>query len=224
MARPTTIKPTAPLVAPPTAPLVALPAAPPLTQAGRDLIYEFETGGRSGYNPRPEWPRGASGVTVGIGYDCGYNSRQVIIADWAALPNRQEERLAATAGVTGRAAQSRLAEVRDIVVTWDLAGQVFDRVTVSKFWQLCERTYPGFDALHPNAQAAILSLTFNRGSSLVGERRKEMLAIKQLVPKQDYRRMAGQIRAMERVWRGTEIEHGMTRRREAEARLLETAR
>jgi len=127
------------------------------------------------------------------------------------------------AGFTGSAAAARLSQVRDIVVKWELAGQVFEQVSVTKFWQLCQRTYPGFDRLAPNAQAALLSLTFNRGSSLVGERRREMLVIKNLVPKRDYAGMANQIRLMKRVWRGTNLERGMSRRRDAEARLMESA-
>lgn len=202
--------------------LVALPAPPPLSPAGRALIYEFEVGGvgRLPNGGRPEWPGFASGVTVGVGYDCGYNSRAVILADWRKLIGA--ERLAATAGITGQAAKPRALQVRDIVIKWGLASEVFDATTLTKFWQLTRRTFPGFDDLRPNAQAALLSLVFNRGASLAGPRRAEMRALTTLSPRADYPGMARQLRAMKKIWAGTDIERGMTRRRDAEAALMET--
>lgn len=196
-----------------------------LTAEGRALLYEFEVGGGQRYYERflarPTWPGFASGVTVGVGYDCGYNSAAVILADWRRFAQR--DRLAATAGLTGTAAKGRIAALRDIVVSWNLAEDVFAEVTVARFYALCARTYPGFERLHPNAQAALLSLTFNRGDSMVGQRRAEMRTIRGMTAAKDYAGMAGQLRAMKRIWRGTDIESGMVRRREAEARLMETA-
>ena len=69
----------------------------------------------------------------------------------------------------------------------------------------------------------MISLVFNRGTGIVGPKRTEMAHLKEVdIPALDYRGMARQERLMERVWRGTDLEHGMTRRREAEARLIET--
>lgn len=208
-------------------PLVALPEPPQiLTPAGRALIYQFEVGGGQPYYnrflARPTWPGAASGVTIAIGYDLGYNSRAVILSDWKGLPGNHPARLAEVAGYKGGSAKPKVAQVRDILVAWKIAEEVYDRVTVTKFYSLCKRTYPGFEELRPNAQAAILSLTFNRGNSLVGERRREMKEIARLAPKADYAGMAKQIRLMKRVWTGTDIQAGMYRRRDAEARLMET--
>jgi GH24 family phage-related lysozyme (muramidase) len=55
-----------------------------------------------------------------------------------------------------------------------------------------------------------------------GPNRLEMRAARDLVPEARLRGMAIQFRKMIRVWRGTSIEKGMTRRRIAEAKLLET--
>ena len=201
--------------------LVQLPEPPKLSDQGRSLIYEFETGGRAGFDPHPEWPGFQSGVTVGIGYDCGYNSPQVVLHDWSKVEGK--ERLAATAGISGSRARPLARQVRDIMVHWELATNVFDETTVTKFWLLCQHTFPGFNDMHANAQAGILSLVFNRGNSLTGDRRREMRAIKELIPRQDYRAIAKQIRLMKRVWVGTDIQAGMFRRREAEAALIESA-
>jgi len=204
-----------------TAQLIGLPPKPALSPEGFELILEFETGGRSGYNPRPEWPGFASGVTIGVGYDCGYNAAPVVRSDWRKL--QAAPRLAATSGITGRPARSKAAALRDVLVRWELAGEVFTEVTVARFHALTKRTFPGVEQLHPNAQAALVSLVFNRGNSLVGERRSEMRAIREAVARADYREIARQLRAMVRLWRGTDIERGMSRRRNAEAALVETA-
>lgn len=210
-------------------PAIVLPPPPPLTATamefllstgGRALVLEFETGGRSGYDPHPEWPGGASGVTVGIGYDLGYYSSAVIKSDWRALKER--DRLAAVSGFTGLRASEKRKTVKDIFVAWAVATDVFDRVDVAREFANAKRAMPGVQDLRPNAQAAIISLGFNRGWSLSGANRLEMRAIRDLVPKRDYEGMALQFRKMIRVWSGTSIEKGMTRRRHAEAKLILT--
>jgi len=203
--------------------VIGLPDTPEISPAGYDLIVGFETGGQADYTqwPRPEWPGGASGVTVGIGYDCGWNDARVILSDWMRL-DRNALRLAETSGIRGTPARPRAAALRDIVVDWEIAMGVFDRVTVTRFWQLARRTYPGFDDLRPNAQAALVSLTFNRGSDMLGDRRYEMRMIRECAARADYAGMAYWNRRSARVWRGTDIYAGMARRREAEARLMET--
>ncbi len=196
------------------------PSADLLTSDGRALIIEFEVGGRSGYNPHPEWPAGASGVTIGVGYDLRFNGKAVIASDWAALPKRDLERLLAAQGLSGSAASAKARELRDITIPWEVAIAVFERVTVAKFDALSRRTYPGYDALRGHARDSLISLTFNRGSSLVGARRVQMAEIARLSPKRDYEGMADQEEDMIPIWRGTEIYGGMKRRRLAEAAIM----
>jgi len=121
------------------------------TKAG-PLILEFETGGRSGYNPHPEWPAAASGVTIGIGYDLRFNSRAVIAQDWQALPAHALNRLVDAQGLSGEAAQQRARELHDITVPWAMACDVFEHTTVVKFHQLCKHTWPGYDVLRAHSQ------------------------------------------------------------------------
>ena len=182
-------------------PLVELPAAPALTPQGHALIVEFEVGGRSGYNPHPEWPGGSSGVTVGIGYDLGYYSKSVIASDWKALPATSVAQLLTVQGKTDGRAHAALSQVRDIYVQWQLANGVFDNVDVAREFANARHAYRGFDDLRPNAQAAIISLDFNRGCSFAGINRTEMRDIRDRgVPNQDYDRIASQLRKMVRVW------------------------
>jgi len=205
------------------------PALPPkahdflLSQGGRGLILEFETGGKSGYDPHPEWPGGASGVTIGIGYDLGYYSARVIDSDWSALNQGVRARLVGVSGQTRQRARHSLSEVHDIYVQWAIATDVFDNVDVAREFANAKRSMPGFTDIRPNAQAALLSLGFNRGWSFEGANRSEMRDIRDYgVPNQNYPRIASDLRKMPRVWRGTSIERGMTRRRLAEAELVET--
>ncbi len=205
--------------------LLTIPPRPEVSPDGLQLIYDYEVGGGKAYYDRflrrPEWPGGYSGVTVGVGYDLGYNSQSVILRDWHMVVER--ERLAGVAGITGQRAKAALGSVRDILISWDLANGVFQDVTLARFWGLTQRTFPGFEKLRPNAQAALVSLVFNRGSSLVGESRREMRAIKALVPSEDYKGIAGQIRAMKHLWPlSSDVGLGLQRRRESEARLMET--
>ena len=209
---------------PADATLFSDPPAPALSPAGRALIYEFEVGGRSGYNPRPEAPDArASGVTWGIGYDGHQNAPKVITADWQALGDPTAQRLAATHPYYGKSAQAHLHEVHDILVAFGVASDVFDRIDVAREFAAARRAYgPAFDALRPNAQAALISNGFNRGYSTVGANRTELRAIVSLVPSKDYDGMAAQLQTSARVWRGTTIENGMRRRRFAEAALMRT--
>ena len=207
------------------APLFALPPVPELTSSGHALILDQETGGQRVYNrnPHPEWPEGQSGITQGIGYDDSCNSPSVIIGDWSMLGDVNARRLAATHPYTGRTAKTHLRDVRDILVSWDSATQVFDNVDVPRTFKQCQRAFPGFDDLRENCQAALVSLVFNRGASMIGDGRREMRAIRDTgVPNRDYDFIAAQFRSMIRIWAGTSIYDDMRDRRRAEAALVLT--
>lgn len=188
-----------------------------------DLIVSFEINSPAFYEQKlqaPVWPQGESGVTVGIGYDLGYQAASVILQDWRAHSERS--RLALQAGIKGEAAKARIASLHDIRTSYALARQVFDDTTVVTYYRAMRRAYPGAEKLHPIAQGVLTSLTYNRGTSMRGERRREMATIRDVcVPAADYVCMALELRAMTRVWKGSSIERGMTRRRNAEAGLLE---
>jgi hypothetical protein len=199
------------------------PQVPALSPAGENLIIEFEVGGHSGYNPHPELPDlRLSGVTVGIGYDLHQNTREHILSDFSSLSAPAPARLAATQPFYGRSAVEPWKAARDIIVPWQIAIGVFDRIDVAREWSRAERALPGFDALRPNAQAALISLGFNRGWGMSGDSRREMRGVRDAVRTRNYEVIATNLRQMERVWRGTTIYGGMVRRRNAEAALVLT--
>jgi hypothetical protein len=190
-----------------------------------ELILEFEVGGGREYYEsllqRPTWPEGQSGITIGIGYDLGYNTVDVFNQDWHKLPDGEQQRLSNCCGLTEDAAKERLPSVRDIIVPWELAWEVFNIVTVPKFYNLTKEAFPGFEQLPADVQGGLVSLVFNRGTSMQGNRRVEMRVIRDLITKKNVSKIPEQIRKMKRIWLGTSIEKGMNRRRDAEAALIE---
>lgn len=212
--------------------LAALFPVPPAPSLLSDkailLIIEFEVGGgQKSYNVHPIWPEAQSGITIGIGYDLGYNSPAGFNQDWHQLGQLERNQLTPCCGLKGQAAKTYLSNVQTLVIPWNLAWNVFVSSTIPKFYQLTKSTFPGFEQLPSNAQGALVSLVFNRGSDLdenrssPDDRRREMRAIRDLVPRKDLAGIAQQLRQMKRIWVGTSVEKGLAKRREAEAILVE---
>ncbi|MEO8205314.1 MAG: hypothetical protein ABI615_03980 [Chthoniobacterales bacterium] len=200
--------------------LFGIPTSPRMTPQGLQHFVEYEVGSEAQYNhwPHPEWPQGMSGVTQGIGYDNGYTARRQILSDWCFIS--EVERLAATAGIKGRAAKDAAYAVRDIYIPFNGAMDVFQNVDAPRYYQMCRRIFPGFDDLAPLSRDALASLVYNRGSSMAGPGRIEMREIARLTSRKDYRGIAFQIRAMKRLWKNAGLD-GLLARREAEARMVE---
>jgi hypothetical protein len=195
-----------------------------LSKKSLDLILEFEVGGGENYYNKflknPAWPEGQSGVTIGVGYDLGYVNKTEFSEDWKDLPKEIFDRLYKVVGIKGYNAKNLIRGLRDINIPWDLALKVFNNKTVTKFYNLTKQTFPNFDNLPEDAKGGLVSLVFNRGNALEGDRRREM----KLVSNYDQKALsfiANQIRHMKRIWIGGSIEKGMSRRRDAEAKLIE---
>lgn len=194
-----------------------------LSREGYDLIVEYEVGGKAYYQSRlskPTWPGGASGVTIGIGYDLGYNTRAQIAADWSALlASDKIAALQSVAGLKGQSARVAVARVRGVVIPWETALAVFERRTLSRFGALTAGAFPAAGAQHPHGQSALVSLVFNRGSSLSGDSRQEMRWIRYNLTAHP-ERVPGDFRAMRRLWIGKGLD-GLLIRRNAEAALFQ---
>lgn len=195
----------------------------PLEDEAVALIVDFEVGGQALYvrrYQRPIWPGAASGVTVGIGYDLGHQRAAAIRQDWHRHAER--ERMASMAGIVGEAARLARLGVADIVVPWEHAMDVFRGASLVEYCRRARRAFgpAAFDAAPAQVQGALVSLVYNRGASMTGPARLEMRQIRDVcLPARDAGCVAGQIRAMVRLWRGSSIEAGMYRRRFAEAAL-----
>jgi GH24 family phage-related lysozyme (muramidase) len=194
-----------------------------VSKKGLQQIVRHEISSASYYRKflsHPTWPGGASGVTIGIGYDLGYNNGQQTRKDWSGkLPEMDLERLVAVCGLKGDGARQVLKNVESVSIPLEAAQSVFYESTLSRYAAATARVYPGVEDLHPNAQAALLSLVYNRGTSLSGPSRREMAAIRDLVVQKDYVGISEQIRAMKRLWEEKGLD-GLLKRRDDEARLV----
>jgi GH24 family phage-related lysozyme (muramidase) len=180
-----------------------------------------------GMNQPGAWPGGASGITIGIGYDLGYVTVDQFESDWGEfLTAAVRERLKAVVGLTGLKAKNRAAGCADIKVRRTDAEEVFRKRTIPRYELLTMQAFPGLADLPPEVQGALVSLVYNRGASMVDkpgeDRRREMRAIRDAVEEEDLQEIADQLRSMKRLWEGKGLD-GLLARREAEARLVESA-
>ena len=199
-----------------------------ISQESFDLIVNSEISSRAMYERnyhRPERPGGQSGITVGIGYDCGYSTIAGIRQDWAGkIPDAMVAVLCSVAGFKGAAAQRQISRVRPLVdVPWDAALDVFSNVSIPKYLKMTS-TLPHFDELPPTCKGVLLSLVYNRGASfsMSGTRYQEMRNIKELMGARKFAAIPAELRKMKRLWVTPSV-RGVAIRRETEARMFEKA-
>ncbi|MEY2572416.1 MAG: hypothetical protein QOJ87_629 [Verrucomicrobiota bacterium] len=182
------------------------------------LILEAE-----GLDQPSQWPGGESGITIGVGYDLGFVSKDQFEEDWSPfLASDEIERLKDVIGLSGENARERAGDFRDIKIKRADAEQVFKERTLPLYSQRAEDAFPGLDQLPENVQGALVSLVFNRGPGMNGDSRREMRAVRDAVANGDLQEIANQLRAMKRIWEGKGLD-GLLRRRDAEADLVESA-
>lgn len=191
-----------------------------------DLILEYEVGGGKSYYSKylknPTWPKGASGVTIGIGYDLGYNDLIQFSKDWKDKISPVDfARLSQMLGKKSSTAANAVNDVKDIFIPWEAAFEVFQQSTIPRFIDQTLKAFPQADQLHPDAFGALVSIVFNRGSSVTGESRREMWNIRTLVPSKNYKAIANEVRSMKRLWVGKGLD-GLLKRREEEAKIIES--
>lgn len=189
-----------------------------------NLIISCEVTSEAAYTKlytHPTWPGGMSGVTIGIGYDCGYSTSDQIDEDWAdKLPLEMVEAMQEVAGITGPAASSHAHMlVGKVVVPWDAAMAVFEGRDMPKWEGIVQRSLPNTDKLSGDSFGALTSLTYNRGASFStpGARYMEMRAIYQHMAGNTFNLIPDDLRAMTRLWPNA---LGLRIRRDKEADLF----
>ena len=167
-----------------------------------DFIIQQEVGGRAVYDKKyskPTWAGGESGLTLGLGYDVGYVTDKQLFIDWKDLNLNFLNALKRFCGIKGEKVKPMMkGEVLNVVVPYNIAYDVFVKVSIPKYYAMTKKIYPQLDTLNEDTQGALVSMVYNRGASLVGDGRKEMRAIVDLVAKQDYEGIADQIEASKR--------------------------
>lgn len=217
---------------------VETPTAPPaeaeaehfsmiVSKRALDKIIEYEVTSEAAYTKKyqkPIYPGADSGVTIGIGYDVGHNTKATIDADWRGrISDDDLELLKTAAGIKGAAAGALIANLKSISVPFAAAREVFYIHTLPRYAKDTRAIYPGIENLPADAQGALLSLIYNRGSSLAGDRRREMKAIVPLVAAKNLNAIANEITAMKRLWDKSKLP-GLHKRRDDEAALVKNAR
>ena len=196
-----------------------------LSKKAIDKIISYEVGSQALYNKKythPVWPGGESGVTIGIGCDLGYQTKEGLIKDWTGMVSNSDlQLLLSVVGLKGIAAKNAIPKVKNVSVSYHDAEEIFLNEEVYKYSKIMLANFPGVQELFADCQGAILSLVFNRGGLVDStDRRREMKAIKSLIPTKDYKAIAAQFRSMKRLW-DEKTARGLIIRREDEALLVE---
>jgi len=210
------------------------PRLPPSTlavsSAAKELIVYYEVTSRKKYEKElmaPTWPGGASGVTVGIGYDLGYVDEDDLTKEWGAYVHPFVlKRLSSVTGLTGKKANEALSSVKNVQVSWDSAYGQFTKVLLPIFIAQTEKFAKNLDQLSEDSRGAIVSLVFNRGTALKlkndpVDSRREMREVANLMANKDFAPIPAKLREMKRLWDNKPDARGVSLRREAEARLFE---
>lgn len=201
-----------------------------IPQKAIDLILESE-----GIDQPWRWPGGGSGITLGYGCDIGADPTSLHY--WTGILTSDElATLAQAQGITGRRAQEIQSRFRGINVTRAGALKMFMERNLPVEIARTLKAFPGLEFMPDVVIGAMVSLVFNRGTALDGNRRHEMLIISQILAefrtfapeqqnqvKAEYiRKIAVQFRKMKRLWQGQGLD-GLLVRRDAEADLVLSA-
>ncbi len=203
---------------------------PPPVPAGRQeldpavvaLVVRWEVGSPAQYTRKYKGvicPGGASGPTIGIGYDLGTQTPAAIRATWGWHPAVDE--LVTASGKTGPAACNAWRKAHlTIRVPYNDAIRVFSEHDWPKYSAMAARAYRnGWAGLSSFHKGSLTSNGYNRGFSFLGAKRTELVVIRDTcAPNHDADCSAGQLRASCRVWDSQPaIRKGLCARRNDEA-------
>lgn len=169
---------------------------------------------------KPEWPGGRSGVTILIGFDLGYTTKDDVIRLLRGkISDGMLIDILSCVGIRGSFAHTKMLSVHDkIDLPWSLALDIFLNHDIPKWLATNKHVLPNVHLLSPNRQGVLLSLSYNRGASydLKGDRYKEMRAIKADMTNKKFNDISHQLRSMARLW---PLSNGVHGRRLREAAL-----
>lgn len=198
-------------------------SVPQIGQRSNDLLIASEVSSKAYYNKKlqwPEWPGGASGITIMIGYDVGYATPKKLDHDLGGkIPGSMIDALKPCCGVTGQSARALLPEVRSkIKIPWDVAVDVFDNIDVPEWTNRVIQHIPKAADLPCECLGVLTGLAYNRGASFdnQGARYVEMRNIKTHIQSGTPERVSDDLRSMKRLWPNMA---GLRIRRDKEADL-----
>lgn len=199
-----------------------------ISTAAANLILREEIGSAGQYTKlytHFDWPGGASGPTIGIGYDLGYCTPDEIANDWGKiLTSQQIAVLQSASGRRGALGSSFVYHNRAaITVTFEQALAEFNDVELTKWEAITKSHLPNFDELPGNCGGTLVSLAYNRGPSfdLPGSQYYEMRQIKAHMIAKEYAKIPAEFVSMKRLWAGTSVGADLCARRDHEAALFQ---
>jgi GH24 family phage-related lysozyme (muramidase) len=204
-----------------------------ISNRAAQLIVTAEVTSPKTYTKRYQgaiWPKGQSGVTVGVGYDIGHTIPEQFWSDWKPyLPHETLDRLMIGCEATGDEAAFLLEALKDIKIPWEIAHKQFVQRQLPREIGLAERSLPNFAELPEDCRGAIVSLTYNRGTAGFQAapldepegRRKEMKTVYDLMAARNFAAIPDEFLKMRRLWEGKPSMAGVVLRREAEAALFQ---
>ncbi|WLH69394.1 pesticin C-terminus-like muramidase [Pseudomonas sp. FP2309] len=179
---------------------------------------------KEGYSRYPYVPAGASGVTLGFGYDLGQQTIAQVRNDLAQIYSQSDiDTLIAAIGRQGIQARDILSSLNHISISKENAISLAVKMK-KRYAQLVIEAYPGAMNLHPHCQGALLSLVVNRGTSFSRpdlDSRLEMKQISEDLLNLAPEKIPSRLRSMKRLWEGKAGLGGVIIRREEEAKLFE---
>lgn len=178
------------------------------SQDAINLIVTEEDGGQAYYTRHYthfDWPLGASGPTVGIGYDCGYVTVAEMRADWAGIiPDAMIEAMVPACGLTGNAAHRFVqAHAVAVTITWDQAMAEFTTRELPKWEARVESALTNTELLSGDSFGALVSLSYNRGTGGFHDpsaRDTEMRAITAHMAAKQFNLIPMEFLNMRRLW------------------------
>jgi len=197
-----------------------------ISQDAIDLIVREEDSDKAYYEKHYthfEWPKGASGPTIGIGYDCGYVTQAEAQKDWEGIVSDQTiAAIKRACGIKGEAAHQWVrAHGGSVTITWDQAMREFTERELPKWVERVRDVLPNTDKLSPESFGALVSLAYNRGAGVFvnpGPRYAEGGSIRAHMAAENFAAIPHDILSMQRLWpRGGDL----WRRRAHEAALFE---
>jgi GH24 family phage-related lysozyme (muramidase) len=209
------------------------PSKTPISMRATDLIVACEVTSQKKYThsyQRATWPGGASGATIGVGYDIGYVTIDWLRQDWQDYVSDEAiANLGTACGVTGRRARQLIPKLGDVVIDWTIADRQFLEQVQPRYVGETENALPNTNLLNPDCLGALVSLVYNRGASFSTghnpktdplDRFREMRAIKAHMQSKEFSSIPAEIRGMKRLWDPASMA-GLVQRRELEAALFE---
>lgn len=193
--------------------------------AAFNLIVSEEVSSESYYTKHYqhfEFPGGASGPTVGIGYDCGYSTPKEIQDSWDGIISEEAVKaLIRASGIRGERARQFVKEHgKSVTITWTQAFAEFRGNEMPKWEARVKSSLPNTNLLPGDCFGALVSLSYNRGTGGFhdpGSRFVEMRNITSFMGSKRFDQIPDQFMNMRRLWPNVS---GLRHRREREADLF----